>query len=83
MAECKRCILGHENRCWPHAAEDANCSLFRPITNADRIRAMSDEELAEFHAPATAGCPPSWRDAHNKAKNCKDCWLEWLRKEVE
>ena len=34
-----------------------NCKKRRkPITNADRLRAMSDEELAEYHAEK-CGCP--------------------------
>ena len=42
-----------------------------PMTNADRIRAMSDEELAEFLAG-------TW----NKIYNCLD-WLDWLKQEVK
>lgn len=52
--------------------------------NADRIRAMSDEELAEKFAD---GC---CRDVQCEDKyqmpdgwNCYGCWLDWLKKEVE
>lgn len=51
-------------------------------TNADRIRNMSDEELAKFitsgyyqpHCPV-GSCPV--------VEDCEDCWMEWLKKEVE
>lgn len=48
-----------------------------PITNADRIRAMTDEELAKkmsglesFALTCGGGWPP-------------EKWLEWLRREVD
>lgn len=53
-------------------------------TNADRIRAMSDEELAEFHSgPGVRyGCVP--HATHGKCVNdCTQCWLDWLRSPVE
>lgn len=39
-----------------------------PATNGDRIRAMSNEELAEFLEENS--CPPG-------------CWLGWLKREVK
>ena len=58
----------------------------KTITNADRIRSMSDEELAELiseridcseceHMYAGDGKP-----CHN-GKTCPDYWLDWLKKE--
>lgn len=46
--------------------------IVNPITNADRIRAMSDEELAEYLR---------W---HNDlySRNGMD-WLDWLKEEAE
>ena len=50
-------------------------------TNADRIRSMSDEELAEVIM-----CPHdsdgSCRDV-NSGKSCIQCSLEWLQSETE
>jgi hypothetical protein len=51
-----------------------------PQTNADRIRNMTDEELAEYlsnvhYCPTPSICDPT--------KNCNDCWLKWLRSPVE
>lgn len=52
-----------------------------PQTNADRIRAMTDEELAELLEQVRVSCDIAMggRDCR---KSCKDCWLEWLREEV-
>ena len=56
----------------------------KPITNADRIRAMTDEELAEFMC----------HNVSNGTVNCAFCgaaefcrmghngWLDWLKEEV-
>ena len=49
-----------------------------PQTHADRIRAMSDEELAEFIS--NCGCPNHSMDC---MKSCKDCTLKWLKQPAE
>ena len=53
MAEIK-CPCGLRNNMEEEDCKNTNCnaccSLTRPQTNADRIRAMSDEELAMFLA---------------------------------
>lgn len=58
----------------------------KPITNADRIRAMSDEELAQFMKPYDSGCP-RWNGKEPmpcpERTNCRDCWLDWLKATVE
>lgn len=51
-----------------------------PQTNADRIRNMTDEELAEYlsnvhYCPTPSICDPT--------KECKECWLKWLRSPME
>ena len=60
----------------------------KPQTNADRIRSMTDKELAKtLCAMTNEGCPP-WHDAdislcHNHGV-CHDgeCWLKWLKQEA-
>ena len=59
--------------CWDEWAERNP-----PMTNADRIRAMSDEELAEFIS--ACGCP----DHSNYCEaSCTVCTLKWLKQPVE
>ena len=55
----------------------------KPITNADRIRAMTDEELAELIGTdqRNGGCPNG--GARNCQESCVKCWLDWLREEVD
>ena len=54
-----------------------------PVTNADRIRAMSDEELAEWAYQMHCGvvCPDN--GAIDCRYSCRDCWLDWLRSPAE
>jgi hypothetical protein len=59
---------------------------FEPMTNADAIRNMTDEELAEFLCEYEA-CPlcPHQTDSMCNSKNCDEVGitLEWLQEEVE
>ena len=47
------------------------------LTNADRIRAMSDEELAVWHEQYC----PNREDIDTKCQkeSCEMCWLDWLK----
>lgn len=49
----------------------------KPKTNADRIRAMSDEELADIVVCPHTGNWDLCRD------DCKKCRLEWLKQPAE
>ena len=54
----------------------------KPQTNADRIRAMSGEELAEKFFPFL--CVHVLDDkVICKDDGCKKCWMRWLREEVK
>ena len=67
---CKRFLLHMEKR------EDASrCRDFipKPTNNADRIRAMTDEELAEHLC--------RWDNSPLHASS--ERWLEWLKQEAE
>ena len=48
-------------------------------TNADRIRAMTDEELAIFLGDVDC-CNPN---PCKPGMYCRICWLDWLRSPVE
>lgn len=68
---CRGCI---------HNAEDH----YKPITNADRIRNMTDEELALIimcpydNLPGECTC-----EEDDSRANCIKCCLEWLQAEVK
>ena len=52
-----------------------------PMTNADLIRSMNDEELAEIIA-----CPKGLfdrMDCFDDNRDCKHCALEWLKQTAE
>ena len=49
-----------------------------PVTNADKIRAMSDEELANIMA-GTPICKERYMDCIKDGLDCEACLLEWLK----
>jgi len=52
------------------------------MTWGDRIRNMTDEELAEFFE---IGCPPGYDPCGAcvpAGDACRECWLDWLKKEA-
>lgn len=58
------------------------------ITNADRIRNMSDEELAEFlDIVGEDGISSQYADIPCdcccEKTECSKCWKEWLQSEAE
>ena len=77
MAECK---LG-EKGCW----KDGKCHYIRDcenkvFTNADRIRAMSDEELADVIVNGV-GCV--LKAPHCMDDDCTPCIRKWLQQPAE
>ena len=63
---------------------------FKPKTNADLIRAMTDEELMEFLEHDYWSIDYCKKDApiDQETKecllpSCKQCWLEWLKQEAD
>lgn len=83
---CRFCIYAHSMRgkeepyCERHSkwigdtllcSEWEMVSVSKPQTNADRIRAMTDEELADFLDKTD---PVYWN---------RQTWLDWLRQEGE
>lgn len=57
------------------------------MTHADRIRAMTDEKLADWlKYERISVCPPDTGHIHcNISDICADrkCWLDWLKQEAE
>ncbi len=66
--------------------EDSECAVFncavedKPMTNADRIRAMNDKELAEFigHNSLCDRIQSEgiWCEEHAVCENCLTVWLQ-------
>ena len=56
---------------------------YKTLTNADRIRAMTDEELADFVSLCCgwtcAECPVG---KECNGDECFSTWLDWLKEEV-
>ena len=64
----------------------------KPITNYDRVRAKSVEEMAEFMTQTGTeySCPPPHYFGEKGfcrnelvVMSCRMCWLDWLKQEVE
>lgn len=95
MAKCKNCKHLHtmydrrdESFKWcayindnPHEDIERDCEHYSPMTNADRIRSMTDEELAGFLKEVKE----DYQWANPDYPDCEDYgeWLEWLQSEVE
>lgn len=54
-----------------------------PQTNADRIRSMTDEELADLINREISYCAPTSGDCEKTSNDCKACWLDWLQRPAE
>lgn len=57
---------------------------FEAMTHFDQIKAMTAEELAEWKSDPNQLCPPEYRTRGcTYEKTCYECWLDWLKQEVE
>lgn len=84
MAECIKC---RSFQFCPWATPpDIICSSFKPRTqtNADRLRAMSDEELAQFFGNMVDcdTCPLDGKMG-TCPLGCEATWGRWLKQEAE
>lgn len=98
MAKCNNCTnlynLSDENDVivgkWcpkindsPDIEAERECRNYKRMTNADRIRAMSDEDLAiNMMCPNENGLAEIDCDKCDNC-NCYECLLKWLQSEVE
>ena len=86
MANC--IICAEFDNCPWRAEPNAMCSRYkqRKMTNADRVRSMLDEELAEwiFDRVKCQNCHmlPCVKHGEDGKGNCKELWLAWLREEA-
>ena len=78
MTNCKDCTT---NCVYRGKDNEARCGSFvGTVTNADRIRAMSDEELADVVANGV-GCV--LKAPHCMDVDCTPCILKWLKQPFE
>lgn len=58
-------------------------AISKPKTNADKIRAMTDEELMTWIMEMQA-CPYElYQDCQHPNYDCETCIKDWLRQEAE
>lgn len=86
MTNCTDCRY-QENMCkWPcDDCVKGDKWEERPLTNADKIRAMTDEELAKwFCDKVSCGCEclALCRNCGRDDKSCSQAWLNWLKQEA-
>lgn len=84
--KCKNCNNYRNDWCEkvidsPDPDIKRDCQHFWEKTNADRIRAMSDEELAKILGDKCI-CPPIGECA-KVSGDCEKCWFEWLQQPAE
>ena len=78
---CVNCKQNHScTMCWK--TSNKKCPHFIQKTNADRIRAMSDEELAKQFSH-TSICEQKYPKCMVAGEDCTECLLEWLKQPVE
>ena len=78
--QCKRC----KGECGVEGMSGCIvCHGFVPMTNADRIRSMTDEELASFLDEVNSVfCACVMDKSPCESDNCP-CWLIWLKEEFK
>lgn len=81
----KRCSLIDD---CPQEDIERNCEYYEPMTNADRIRSMTNEELARFIARNNFDCANYCEDARcgcswGCGNKDKEIALQWLQRESE
>ena len=78
----KHCRICHNTSCSNHGknisflGEGWKCNYIPVPTNADRIRSMSDEELADFLAYTWATSARAWQKDTGET-------LQWLKQNAE
>ena len=53
------------------------------MTNADRVRSMSNKELAEWHENLCPGDMTLMDCEGGNSVKCEQCWLDWLNSPAE
>lgn len=88
MPRCKDCTGFGWGECKTAGENDVACEDFErkpKLTNADRIRQMTDEELAEMLLLSTCyfGCNKCKYHGKCKDKSCTEAAIGWLKQEAD
>ena len=89
MKYCKTCVAkctgaggeGYAPNCTTYVQEEK-----KKMTNADRSRSMTDEELAKFFVaelPSCKDCSEPETELGFCSKKCDSLYLRWLQSEVK
>ena len=73
MSDCRKCAE------FDWCVENEDCGLLKPkpTTNYDRIRAMTDEELAKWIAGGVLNL------TGGSLEMATEAWLDWLKQEIK
>ena len=74
--DCPHCVF-EETEANCRGCFDGSHYKPKPITNADRIRSLSDEELAEWIADDLI------EPGYNTREQTVKMWLKWLKEEAK
>lgn len=84
MEKCNTCMHGYPNvACANCGTGFRNYLPYTPPTNADRIRSVNDEELANAISAALGkmsyGCYRCPAEDFCHSGECEQAWLDWLQ----
>lgn len=84
IVDCHKCKYEYNGKCVPRsqAMKFPNCYKSRQ-THADRFRAMTDEEMAEYFSNLSCHEAASREFCIKHEGDCTECWLDWLKQEVQ
>lgn len=82
---CVGCKYEHEDEASPHCKKCTQNSTdkYTPVSNADRIRGMSDEELAKWLVDATVCERVCHEDEYCHGNECVKRVTDWLKQPAE
>lgn len=84
MSNCKLCLADCAFK--GKDMKKGNCKGYIPMSNADRIRAMSDEELVSFMMYPVCkytGCKGDCTEKNIGVTGCRKKILNWLKQPVK
>ena len=84
MCKCDSCKHGSKRATEYPCYVCLGSTKYEPITNADRIRNMTDEELADFlGGNCNERMPDRFCAYPVDHEMCRECYFEWLQAEVK